>query len=48
MKTIQCNFCDKIIDVLEYDFVRWIKGELVLCRECRNDFEGGVTKTRRV
>ncbi len=47
MPTIHCRFCNKIIDVDDFDFARWCKRELIFCSECYTDFKNGINKVRK-
>ena len=45
---IKCGFCDKTIDLEEFDYAMWCKGECFLCEQCQEDFDSNLSKTRRI
>ena len=45
---ILCGFCGKSVEVEEYDYAMWCNGELVLCGECEDGFNKGISRTRRI
>ena len=45
---ISCSFCDKTIEISEYEYALWSKGEGFYCEECLDKFERGINQTRKI